>query len=483
MGRKYSLWTLLFTALLSVGIGLGIAVKLDWLQPSTAQSDISPSSSLPYAMGGRAPGSFADLTKQVQAAVVNISTSKTLQLRGRSPDPYYQDYLDRYFQANPGQRRQNSLGSGFILNKDGYILTNNHVVSGSDEIQVRLSDGRTFEAQMVGSDNKTDIAVIKINAHESLPTVALGNSDGIDIGDWVLAIGNPFGLTQTVTAGIVSAKGRVIGAGPYDDFIQTDASINPGNSGGPLFNLKGEVVGINTAVVASGQGLGFAIPINMAKQVIPQLIKGQRVERGYLGIGLQEVTPELTQALGLEKPEGALVAQVYEGSPANQAGIQAGDLILSLNGHPIQKTNDLPILVSQAEIGSEVAMQVLRRGERKDFKVKIASQDKINQAVATSTANGGNLTNIGLEIRDVNPVETQRNGLLPGQGVTVTSLDDRSAAASVGLQPGDVILKLNDRPVIGSQDFLKSSQVLKQGQMVRMLVKRGPMTSFFVFKI
>lgn len=483
MGKKYSRRSVVLSALIAVTVALGIAVKLDWLQSSQAQNSTAPAAAPLFAPPRGAPSSFADLTKQVQAAVVNISTSKTVKPRGRYPNPLYQDYYDRYFQSNPGLRKQNSLGSGFFLNKEGYILTNNHVVSGADQIEVKLSDGRNLEAHLVGADPKTDIAVIKVDAHESLPTVSLGNSDSLEIGDWVVAIGNPFGLTQTVTAGIVSAKGRVIGAGPYDDFIQTDASINPGNSGGPLFNLRGEVVGVNTAVVATGQGLGFAIPINMAKQVIPQLIKGRQVERGYLGIGLQEITPELAQALGLSKPEGALVGQVFEGSPAHRAGIQAGDLILSLNGQPIQKTNDLPILVAQTPIGSEVGIDVIRGGERKNFKVRIASQNEASQAVAGSAPSSGNPASIGLMIRDVNPLESQRNGLPPGQGVTVTDIDQRSSAAFVGIQPGDVILKLNDQPIDGSRSFAKMSEGLKRGQTVRMLVKRGPMTSFFAFRL
>ncbi len=483
MRKKFSLGALLLACFLSVGVGLGIAVKLDWLQPGTAQTEPPPAVTPPsFFPGTKTPATFADLTKQVQAAVVNISTSKTLRVR-RVINPFYEDFYDRYYQANPTQRRQNSLGSGFILNKDGYILTNNHVVNGADEIQVRLSDGRTFDAQLVGADSKTDIAVIKINAHESLPTVALGNSDQIEIGDWVLAIGNPFGLTQTVTAGIVSAKGRVIGAGPYDDFIQTDASINPGNSGGPLFNMRGEVVGVNTAVVASGQGLGFAIPINMAKREIPQLLQGKPVERGYLGIGLEEVTPDLMQALGLGKPDGALVGQVFEGSPAHVAGIQAGDLILSVNGHPIQKINDLPIQVANAPIGSDVAVEVLRGGQKKIFQVKVASQAQATGKVAGGAVSDSNPSGLGLAIRDVNPIETQRNGLTQGQGVTVTDIDEGSSAAYVGIQPGDVILQMNDHPVTGSQEFLKQTQGLRRGQTVRMLVKRGPMTSFFAFKI
>ncbi|HCU25080.1 MAG TPA: peptidase [Deltaproteobacteria bacterium] len=485
MRKKYSIKTLFLTAFFSAVAGLGIAVQLDWLQPSQAENPPAAAPVLPSFLSAPPPvspgqtsqvPSFAELARRVQAAVVNISTSKTVRA-SRFPG-YPQDFFERFQRGTPAYR-QNSLGSGFILNKDGYILTNNHVISGADQIQVKLSDGRTFDAQVVGSDPKTDISVIKIDAHDSLPVVYLGNSDALEIGDWVLAIGNPFGLTQTVTAGIVSAKGRVIGAGPYDDFIQTDASINPGNSGGPLFNLRGEVVGINTAVVASGQGLGFAIPINMVKAVIPQLIKGKAVERGYLGIGLQEVTTEIAQALGLSKPEGALVAQVYEASPAAQAGILPGDLILSFNGQAIVKNNDLPILVAQAAVGSESSIEVLRKGEHKSFRVKVASLE----APPKARFSGGNSTLLGVAVRNLIPAEVNHHGLSQGQGVMVTDIDESSSAAAVGVRPGDVILQFNDKPVAGSQEFTQLTQRLKTGQMVRLLVKRGPMTAFFAFKV
>lgn len=381
MNKQFSFRALLLVALFSVLLGVGIAVKLDLLPTTRAQSGLAPapqaqqlSPAAPFTPSHGIPGSFAELAKRVQPAVVNISTSKTLKVRRAIP--YYDDYYEYYFQTRPQLRKQNSLGSGFILNKDGYILTNNHVVAGADEIMVRLSDGRTFGAQIVGTDTKTDIAVIKINAKDSLPTVTLGDSEALEIGDWVVAIGNPFGLTQTVTAGIVSAKGRVIGAGPYDDFIQTDASINPGNSGGPLFNVRGEVVGVNTAVIASGQGIGFATPINIAKTIIPQLLRGGKVERGYLGIGLQEMNDELAKHLGLSRPEGALVAQVYDRSPASSAGIVPGDLVVSFNGQPINSTHELPLLVSQAAIGSEVTLGVIRNGEKKDFRLKLISLDQ-----------------------------------------------------------------------------------------------------------
>ncbi len=479
MNRKFSFKALIVTALVSVGIGLGIAAKLDWLTLSGAQT--IPQATMPSFPSY--PPSFAALAKQVQAAVVNISTTKTLKLRRAYPNPYYNDFYERFFQTHPGLRRQNSLGSGFLLNKEGYILTNNHVVSGADEIQVKLSDGRVFDAQIVGTDPKIDVAVIKISPKDSLPTIQLGNSDSLETGEWVVAIGNPFGLTHTVTAGIVSAKGRVIGAGPYDNFIQTDASINPGNSGGPLFNLRGEVVGINTAIIASGQGIGFATPINMAKAVIPQLIKGGRVDRGYLGIGLQEVTPDVAASLGLDRPQGALVSNVFDQSPAFQAGIQAGDLILSFNGQPIADAHELPIWVSQAPVGTTADMEIQRGKERRVFKVKLGSLESTNPNSLALASGGAEAGSMGVLIRDVNPVESQRNGIEPGKGVTVTDIQGGSPAEFAGIQPGDVILEINSRAVHGSQDFVKTAQTLRKGEVVRLSVKRGPMTSFFAFKM
>lgn len=482
MNKKFSFKTMLIVSGFSLILGVGLAAKLDWLTSCRAQVNAPAPANNSAPVGRGIPGSFAELAKQVQPAVVNISTSKTLKVRRALP--FYDDYYEYYFQSRPSLRKQNSLGSGFILNKDGYILTNNHVVAGADEIQVKLSDGRIFDAQIVGVDTKTDIAVIKINAKDSLPTVTLGDSDVLEIGDWVVAIGNPFGLTQTVTAGIVSAKGRVIGAGPYDDFIQTDASINPGNSGGPLFNVRGEVVGINTAVIASGQGIGFATPINIAKGVIPPLIKGGKVQRSYLGIGLQEITPELARQLGMNKPEGALVAQVYDQSPASTAGIIPGDLVFSFNGQVIGKTQDLPLLVSQAPVGSEATIGILRNGEKKEVRVKLNSLDQAIPQLDAATANGVPLeTKIGVAVRDITPQEIQQQGLPGGKGVTVTDIENGSPAEFVGIQPGDVILQVNDQAILGSQDFFKLTQRLQQGQTVRMMVKRGPMTSFFAFRI
>jgi serine protease Do len=438
-----------------------------------------------WIFGGSTPRSFADLARRVQDAVVNISTTKTFKIRR---GPYYQfneDYFQRYVQGTAELKRPNSLGSGFILDKEGYILTNNHVLQGADEILVKISDGRSFQAQVIGSDPVTDLAVIKINAQKDLPTVHLGDSDHLEVGDWVVAIGNPFGLTQTVTAGILSAKGRVIGAGPYDNFLQTDASINPGNSGGPLFNLQGEVVGVNTAIIAGGQGIGFAIPINQAKVVIPQLVQGGRVQRGYLGIGLQEMTPEIAAQLGVESGQGVLVGQVYQDSPAHQAGLQEGDVILRFNGQDIKRSQDLPLTVSQSPIGSEVEVDFIRNGKKQSAEVRLVSMDQAGNMVPVTASHQSERAAevLGLAVQNISPYESQKFGLRQGAGVKVTQVANGSPAGAVGLQPGDLILELNDKTILGAEAFLELTQKLKRGEVVRMYVKRGPLTSYFAFSL
>jgi len=303
----------------------------------------TPKTVFPSTIGGAAaPGSLADLVEKLSPAVVNISTTKVVKMDGkRSPfndmfpfDRFFggeDEFYRRFFGDNPEKEfRQRSLGSGFIISKDGYIFTNNHVIERADKIKVRLSTGKEYDATVKGRDPRTDLALIKIIADNSLPTVNLGDSDRLRVGDWVMAIGNPFGLDHTVTAGIVSAKGRVIGAGPYDNFIQTDASINPGNSGGPLFNMAGEVVGINTAIVAQGQGIGFAIPVNMAKEILEDLKAKGKVTRGWLGVSVQDITEDLAKSLKLKDRNGALVTEVFEGDPADKAESSRGTSSLRL---------------------------------------------------------------------------------------------------------------------------------------------------------
>ncbi len=320
-----------------------------------------------------APESFAPLVKKEMPAVVNISTKQIVKMKQQSPfgDPQMDEFFYRFFGGRP-QREQvrQSLGSGFIISPDGYILTNNHVVDMAKDIKVALADGRVLEAKLVGKSKEIDVALIKVDAVD-LPAVTLGDSGMLEVGDWVVAIGNPFGLSHTVTAGIVSAKGRVIGVGPYDDLIQTDAAINPGNSGGPLFNTNGEVVGINTVIIAAGQNLGFAIPITMVKEVLPSIKAKGKPDMGWLGVSAQAVTPDLAAALGLSEPFGALVNGVEKGGPAEKAGLQRSDVIIELDGKKVLDPSELPRIVAFGHIGKAVTLKVIRKGKPMEISAMI----------------------------------------------------------------------------------------------------------------
>jgi serine protease Do/serine protease DegQ len=314
----------------------------------------------------------------VTPAVVNISTVTTG--KGRSPDelfrpfgnePFFRDFFDRFFEGMPRRRQQNSLGSGLIIDRSGLILTNNHVVKDADEITVRFANKQETKGKVVGVDPKTDLAVIRVAAKADLPVITLGNSDALRVGDWAIAIGNPFGLDHTLTVGVVSATGRSeVGIATYENFIQTDASINPGNSGGPLLNIRGEVIGINTAIVASGQGIGFAIPVNMARKVMDDLVKKGKVTRGWLGVGIQPLTPELAKGFNVGS-EGVLVNQVMPKSPAEAAGLKIGDLILSIDGKPVKDPRHLQQIISDAEIGKSLDVIILRDKARQTVKVQV----------------------------------------------------------------------------------------------------------------
>jgi serine protease Do len=326
-----------------------------------------------WSIAATAPESFAPLVKKEMPSVVNISTKQVVKVRQQSPfgDPQMDEFFFRFFGNRP-QREQvrQSLGSGFIISPDGYILTNNHVVDMAKDIKVSLSDGRVLEAKLVGRSEEIDLALIKVAAQD-LPAVVLGDSNALEVGDWVLAIGNPFGLSHTVTAGIVSAKGRVIGIGPYDDLIQTDAAINPGNSGGPLFNTQGEVVGINTVIIASGQNLGFAIPISMVKEVLPSIREKGRPDMGWLGVSVQAMTPDLAAALGLAEPTGAIVNGITKGGPADKAGLQRGDVIVSLDGKKILDPAELPRMVAFGHINKTVVLNVVRKDKQLEIKAVV----------------------------------------------------------------------------------------------------------------
>jgi len=442
------------------------------------------------AQAALAPETFADLAQKASPAVVNISTEKKMKTdkthermreffgqKPGQPSPFGQDdpfreFFEKFFGDIPKSFKSRSLGSGFIIDAGGLIITNNHVVEGSDKIKVKLDGGREYEATIKGRDPKTDLALIQItNPPKDLPFLALGNSDSVRVGDWVLAVGNPFGLSHTVTQGIISAKGRVIGAGPYDNFLQTDASINPGNSGGPLLNLKGEVVGINTAILASGQGIGFATPSNIAKSVIPQLREKGKVTRGMIGVQVQNVTPELAKSFGMSEPKGALVAEVNPDTPAAKAGIQREDIIIEFNGHPIHEMNELPRMVAETAPGTQATVKVLRQGKEKTFKLNITELKDERPAKA---AGGGEEDHspLGLKVKDLDSNLAQRLQLKESKGVVVMQVESGSAAADAGFRPGDLIEEINGQKVASVKDYLKTVTQLKKGTVARFYIKR-----------
>ncbi len=424
------------------------------------------------------PSSFTSIAKEANEFMVNIYTTQVIERRVMGPDDmfrfFFGNQFHQFFQGVPKKFKRRSLGSGFIISKEGYILTNNHVVKGATEIKVKLHDGSKYDAKLVGSDAKTDIALIKIDPKgKKLTTAKLGDSDKVEIGQWVLAVGNPFGLSYTVTAGIISAKGRVIGEGPYDNFIQTDASINPGNSGGPLINMNGEVIGINTAIVAQGQGIGFAIPINMAKEILPQLKTKGKVTRGWLGVYVQALTKELAKSFGIKETHGAVVTQVIEDSPADKGGIKEGDIITEYNGKKITEMRDLPHYVAMTPPGTKVNIKVLRNGKEKLLNVKIGLMPEEE----ASLGGGSEKAKLGLKVAPIPPDITAETGIKGG--VYVTEVDPGSPADQAGIQQGDVILRVNRKRIIGMSDFNKALSRIKPGEIVAFLVRRGE-SSFYV---
>ncbi|MDO8527986.1 MAG: Do family serine endopeptidase [Deltaproteobacteria bacterium] len=447
------------------------------------------------------PTSFAALAKQVKPAVVNISTTKTVKRQPmrapRSPfgqqDPF--EEFRRFFEEGggggvPREEEQHSLGTGFVISKEGDILTNNHVVGDADEIIVKLSDGRKFKASVVGRDERSDIAIIKIQAKELLPFAKLGDSDLAEPGDWVMAVGNPFGFEHTVTVGVISAKGRVIGdaKAPFAKFIQTDASINPGNSGGPLFNINGEVIGVNTMIYGMGTGIGFAIPINLAKEEIPQLISKGSVTRGWLGVQIQRLTPELAESYGLLQEQGALIGSVYPSSPAESSGLKRGDIVVEYDGKKIEDPFDLSAYVAQGPIGKVIKLKVLRQGKEMMLEAKIGKRQEEEQAAAAKPEAGkpeAALDILGMAVRAITPDESRRLNLPPAQqgGVLIDQVQPGSAAEDHDIRAGDILLEINDTKIGTAADYDQTVKKLKKGSIVRLLVGRGPMTIFVAFKI
>jgi len=440
-----------------------------------------------------APESFSELAEAVKPGVVNIRTVKTI----KGGSPVFRHFFGKRFGGNRNpfedffgpqggdspQRdfKQRSLGSGFIIDSEGFIVTNNHVIEDADQIKVILADDREFDAELVGRDPKTDLALIRIEGAKDINPLELGNSDNLKVGTWVVAIGSPFGLEQTVTAGIVSAKGRIIGSGPYDDFIQTDASINPGNSGGPLLNMEGKVVGINTAIIASGQGIGFAIPVDLAKGIIKQLKDKGEVTRGWLGVGIQDLTPELAEYYNLKTKEGVLVTQVFEGDPADKAGIKVNDIILSVDGQKVSTGRELSATIANTPVGHTTKIVLIRDDKEKTVMVTLAKRDDDERIVASrGSEDSGEL---GIEVTDMDSEIARRFGIDGKEdGVLVTDVKEDSPAREADVRPGDVIKEINRNVVKDSSDFTRLVKKLGEKEDIQLLVKRRN-TGYRVIKI
>ena len=431
---------------------------------------------------GPSKTTYAPVIKGVLPSVVNISSSKVVKAEGTGQsqmDPMFRQFFGGEGGA-PKDRREKSLGSGVIVSPEGYILTNNHVVDGATDVRVTLSDKRELQARIVGTDPKTDVAVLKIEA-DNLKPLTIGDSAQVEIGDVAIAIGDPFGVGQTVTKGIISAKGRGgLGIEDYEDFLQTDAPINPGNSGGALVNDHGELIGINTAIISHGsggsQGIGFAVPANLARQVMEQILKNGKVVRAYLGILPQDMTPGMAKAFGEKEARGIVVGDVSASSPAQESGIQRGDILLEVNGKPVSESNQLRMSISMMAPGSNVRLKVLRNGSERDFNVKLAEMPT-ESAKLNSTEDGGSQALDGVEVSNLNPEIAQELNLPASTtGVVVSGVDPSSKMADSGLRRGDVIQEVNHQPVKSTSEF--RSALRKAGEDPLLLVNRGGRTLY-----
>jgi serine protease Do len=438
-----------------------------------------------------APASFNQLAEMVSPAVVNIRTVKTIKgggpvFRQFQRDPHgrkgpFKDFFERFFGEDMQKEfKQPSLGSGFIIDKEGFVVTNNHVIEDADQIKVKLKDEREFDAEIVGRDPNTDIALLKISSGQDLPTAKLGDSNELKVGEWVVAIGSPFGLEHTVTAGIVSAKGRVIGSGPYDDFIQTDASINPGNSGGPLLNLKGEVVGINTAIVATGQGIGFAIPVNLAKGIIVALKSEGEVTRGWLGVAIQDLSSDMAEYYEIKSKKGVFVADVFEGDPADKAGIKPKDIILEINGQKIKTSRQLTSMIAGIHVGESVEIKILRDGKEKTVTVEIVKRDETK--LASRGRPKEQAQEFGIRVSNITPEIAQQLNIAETAGVIVSAIESGSKGEGADVRVGDIIKEINRRPIETVTDYQKILDQVDSGESVNLFIRRKN-AGFLVVKL
>ena len=446
------------------------------------------------------PESFADLAAKVSPAVVNISSTHVQsQQDGQGPgqlpfdvpegspfEHFFKPFLDQQREQNKRPRKVTSLGSGFIIDASGYVVTNNHVVDGAKDIEVTLTDGSEYPAEVIGTDAKTDLALLKVEAKTPLPYVSFGDSDKMRIGDWVMAVGNPFGLGGTVTAGIVSARGRDIHEGPYDDFLQIDAAINQGNSGGPAFSTDGSVIGINTAIFSpsgGSVGIGFAIPSNLAKPIIAELKEQGHIDRGWLGVAIQPLTPDLAQGMGLEADKGALIASVQDDSPAAAAGLKSGDVVVRFGDREIESPKDLSRVVAETASGATVPVKIWRDGSEHTVEVKIAEmkQEVVASASQTGDESGSaasdTVDQLGATLAPVNDLTRQQFGLSrDAKGVVIADLEQDSALAEQGVRPGDVIERVNDRKIANPADVaaaLHEAQADKRSVAVMLIESEG----------
>jgi serine protease Do len=426
--------------------------------------------------------SVAPVVQKVKPAVVNIFTVKVVKPRSlgrrlprgfRGPSEEFDNFFG-FPVPPPREYKERALGSGFIFDPSGLIITNNHVVEGADDIKVKLADGQEITAEVLGRDPKTDLALIKLTKSGEYPFINLGDSDAVEIGDWLVAIGNPFGLEHTVTAGILSARGRAIGVGPYDDFLQTDASINPGNSGGPLLNLKGDVVGINTIIISGGTGIGFAIPSKVAVKIIDQLKASGRVDRGWIGVLIQELTPDLAKSFGIEDAQGALVGDVIDGAPAKAAGIKSGDVIIEFDGRPIRLWQELTSVVADTPIGKTVDVLILRDNKRQTVKLTVA---KLEDDGTYEQDDQSSPFNLGVTLRELTPELAARLGVEP-EGLLVESVASGSLGEEIGLQAQDVILEVDRTPLKTTQDYQKAVRAHPKDVPMLLRVRRGSQTIY-----
>jgi serine protease Do len=441
--------------------------------------------------------SLAPMVQKAQPAVVNIFTVKVVRSRGgpafpgRPPfgppgGPFSspeEEFFNNFFgfpNQPPREYKERALGSGFIFDPAGYVITNNHVVDGADDIKVKLDDGQEIPATVIGKDPKTDIALLKLSKEGIYPFIRFGDSDQVEIGDWLVAIGNPYGLEHTVTAGILSARGRAIGAGPYDDFLQTDASINPGNSGGPLLNLMGQVVGINTMIVAGGNGIGFAIPSKLATKIVDKLRTVGRVDRGWLGVYIQEVTPELAQGFGLDSPRGALVGTIQPNTPAEAAGFRHGDVVLTFDGKPIKQYQELSSYVADTEVGKVCQVVVWRDRKETTLTVTIGLLPDATQALPGS---GNSPQDLGLTVREISPDIARSLGVDPGHGLLVEGVSPDGPAGQAGVRPRDVILEIDNVRVNSLTDYQKVLSDHAKDTPYVLFIKRGEHNLYLSFRI